>query len=293
MQRLTEHEHHVVGDVDREADRAHPRLAQASGQPGRAGRGGVDAAHRAGHEPVRTGPAADGGVVRDADWVSHARAGGGQQAQGRVGERRPGAVGVLAGDPAHAQAVTAVGGDVDLDGPFGQAEQLQSVLAGDEPRDVHAEAVQDDDPLVVLAQAELLRRADHAVGDVAVRSARGDDEPAGQHRTGQRHDDQVARAEVVRPADDAARLGGPVGAVRADVDRAPVDGLAVLLRLRVGGEDTTHHDGTRDVAAVDPLLLQPDPDQVRGDLLGGRACGDVHQLGQPRHRYAHQAIPPS
>src|SRR3546814_17824738 len=68
------------------------------------------------------------------------------------------------------------------------------------------------------------------------RLARGDGERPGQHGAGQRDDDVVAHAEVVRAADgpaggDVGRLlPGPGGVVvlRADVDARVIDGLAVL-----------------------------------------------------------------
>ncbi len=62
-------------------------------------------------------------------------------------------------------------------------------------------------PLVLVAQAELPRRGDHAVRDVAVGLARGDREWAGQHTARAAHDDQVAGDEVVGTADDAAHAG--------------------------------------------------------------------------------------
>ena len=59
---------------------------------------------------------------------------------------------------------------------------------------------------MVVAEAQLAGRADHAVGDVAVGLAGRDRERPGQHGAGQRDGDQVADGEVGGAADDAARL---------------------------------------------------------------------------------------
>jgi hypothetical protein len=84
-----------------------------------------------------------------------------------------------------------------------QAEQRGGVVAG------FGLDIQHEDAGGIAEQAELRRRADHAVGDVAVGLARGDGEATWEHGTGQRDDDEVAGAEVVRTADDAARLALP------------------------------------------------------------------------------------
>ena len=47
VQRLAQAEHHVVRDVDRQRDRAHPGLGEAHRHPPRGGGGDVDAAHDA------------------------------------------------------------------------------------------------------------------------------------------------------------------------------------------------------------------------------------------------------
>ena len=59
---------------------------------------------------------------------------------------------------------------------------------------------------MVGAQIEFGRRADHAVGGVAVGLARGDREVAGQHRPRQRHHDEISDGEVGCTADDVTRL---------------------------------------------------------------------------------------
>ena len=105
---------------------------------------------------------------------------------------------------------------------------------------------------------------------VAVGLARGDREAAGQHRAGQHDDDQVADGEVERAADDA--LGRPLGQplpVLADVDLAPADRLAVLLRLLDELQHPADDQRAGDVAAVQPLLLEADPDEAGRDVAAG------------------------
>src|SRR5205085_1711892 len=103
-----------------------------------------------------------------------------------------------------------------------------------------------DDAVVLVAEAELLGGADHAVAHVAVGLARGDDEAAREHGPGQADHDQVALDEVVRTAHDAARLSVGVEGL-ADVDAAPADGLAVLLRLVGEGQDPADDERAADV----------------------------------------------
>ena len=61
--------------------------------------------------------------------------------------------------------------------------------------------------------------------------------PPGSTAPGQRDHDEVAHVEVVRAADDAASGRAAVGVggvvLRADVDAAPADRLAVLVLLLV------------------------------------------------------------
>ena len=212
-------EHDVVGDVDRQRDRPHPGGGDPLGDEVRRGRVRVEAPHRAGDEDR----AAFGVLHHDRVALVVGR---GRVAHGGIAEvaRALDRDQHLAGDAADGQRVRAVGVDLELDGLLVESEQGAYVLAG-----LAGVGGEHDDPVVVLADAELARGTDHPGRDVAVGLARGDLEPAGQDSPGQHDDDQVARREVVGPADDALRLTGAVGV--GDVDGAPVDGLAVLLRL--------------------------------------------------------------
>jgi len=171
--------------------------------------------------------------------------------------------GRLAGDAAQRQRVGAVGVDLELDDVVAQPQQRDRVVAG-----LHLAVdawVEDQDPSVIVAGAELAGGADHPVGHVSVGLAGGDLEPSGKHRAGQRHDDQVAGLEVVSTADDAV-----LAVVGPAVDLAPVDGLAVLLRLGGHLQDPADDDRSLDVGARSLQRLELEPErgepvrQVRG-----------------------------
>ena len=74
----------------------------------------------------------------------------------------------------------------------------------------------------------------------------------------------------MRATDDSA---DGLGAILRDANLAPVDGLAVRLRLGREFEDLTHDDRAGQFTAVDGFFLEPDGDEclvqvVRGDGLG-------------------------
>ena len=285
MQRLADGEHDVVGDVDGQRDRAHPRLLESALHPQRGPGGGVDPAHHSCDVPVAPALPADRcGIVEDDGEA--VLVGLGDVEVGRVGERRAGAVGVLAGHSADAQRVAAVRGDVDLDGLGVQTEQRDGVGAdGYVPQ---TQLGQPDDPGVVVTQAELRGRANHALGDVSVGRAGRDREPTGQQGTGTDHDDRVSGLEVVRPADDAHRTALPVVADVPHIDAAPPYRLAVPLRLVDELEHPPDHQWSAHPAAVDGLLLQADCHQVGGHLPTGHALGQRDVLAQPGQRNPHQ-----
>ena len=109
VHRLAELEHHVVGDVDGQGDAADGGLREPAAHPPRARRGRVEPLHRDHREAVAALGVGDGHLP------------GGLARPGRRGDRarvapRGGQAGAhLAGDPAHGQAVAAVGGDGQLD----------------------------------------------------------------------------------------------------------------------------------------------------------------------------------
>ena len=95
----------------------------------------------------------------------------------------------LAGDAAQGQRVGPVGVDLELDDLLVEAEHRTDVLAG-----LAGVGRQHDDAVVVLAEAELAGRADHAGGEVAIGLAGADLEAAREHAAGKHRDDEVAAA---------------------------------------------------------------------------------------------------
>ena len=77
---------------------------------------------------------------------------------------------------------------------------------------------------MVLTQAQLALRADHAVGGVTVGLPCGDGEVAWQCGARHRDDDEITLREVAGTADDAAH--SPV--LLADIDLAPANRLLEL-----------------------------------------------------------------
>jgi hypothetical protein len=144
---------------------------------------------------------------------------------------------------------------------------------------------------VILAEPELRGRADHPRGDVAVGLAGGDLEASRQHSPRQHHDDEVVGGEVVGTTDDALRLSGAVGV--ADVDGAPVDGLAVLLRLGLHREHAADHQRAGDgvTRAVQRLELEAERGQPRGELLRAEVGWQVGVLADPGNGCAHVRAP--
>ena len=269
VDRAAELEHHVVGDVDGQRDRTLAEQHQPARHPRRRRRGRVEVAHGPGHE--------DGAALGVVDHDRVAVVVGGRDVPvGRVVEGRAVRQGRLAGDAAQRQRVGAVGVDLELDDLVAQVQQVEDVVAG-----LPGVGREHDDARVVLTQAELLGGADHAGGDVAVGLARGDLEATGQHAAGEDDDHEVAGREVVRAADDALGLAGAVGV--ADVDRAPVDRLAVLLRLGLHRQHAADHERPGDVVAgsLERLELEAERGQPVGEVLGGHVGREVGVLADP------------
>ena len=182
---------------------------------------------------------------------------GGDVERGRVPERHAVGRRRLAGDAAHRQAVAAVRRDSDVEHLVAQAEQRRPRRSGRCVR--RRPAASTRMPGVVVADAELAARADHAVADVAVGLARGDGEAAGQHRAGQRDDDRVADGEVLRAADDPARLRPRPTSTLAPADRLAVAGG--LAPRTSSTRPTTSGPSTSGPSGVDGLDLEAGGDQ--------------------------------
>ena len=197
VDRVTELEHHVVGDVDSERDRPHTGLLDALRHPARSRTRRVESLDDAcGEHRAAFG-------VLDLDRVALTL--GRHLDVCRIGEVETVCQRRVASDSAQRQRVGAIGVDLEVEHLCAEAEQLDRVVA-----DLSGAGLDDDDAAGVTGEAELGARADHAVGHVAVGLACSDREATGQHRAGQRHDDQVALDEVVGTADDAATAIGVV-----------------------------------------------------------------------------------
>ena len=217
VQRVAQLEHHVVGDVDGQGDGPDAGQHQPPPHPPRRGRGRVQAGDPAQHEPRTAFRVLD----TDRPGVALGRR---DLQQRRIAEGHVQRVRQLAREAADRQRVAAVRGRGQLDHGVVEAEQLGRVVTR-----ARGARGQHEDAGVVLAEAELAGRADHAVADAAVGLAGRDGEAAGQDRARQRDDDQVALGEVARAADDAA---GP-DAVRALVLELAV--FVVLVFVVAGG----------------------------------------------------------
>jgi len=145
-------------------------------------------------------------------------------------------------------------------------------------------AGENQDPRVVVTRAELAGGADHAVTDVTVGLARSDLEAAGQGRSGQCDDDEVALREVECAADDAS------GLALADIDRGPADGLAVGVLFVHAGEHPRDDQRPGDLRtrALDCLDLEAERHQPLGKVAPPDVRWQVDVLPQPGHRRAHQ-----
>ena len=270
MDRLAELQHHVVRDVDDERNRADAREIQSRDHPGRSGAPGVDAAHHSRDEHGGTDPATDGSAVVDNDVKPGAFLR--RDGVGGVAEGCPGGVSVFAGDSANGEGVATIGSDVDLDGPIVEAEESRGIRSH---LGVETQRGETEDAVVLLPETELAGRGDHAVGDMSIRLTGGDGERAGQDRAGKRDDDLVSDNEVVGATDDAARLW------LADIHLAPVDRLAIGLRLWGELEHPTDDDRTAEAEAVNRLFLEADAHERGMHVFRGDVEGNVDELPKP------------
>jgi hypothetical protein len=201
---------------------------------------------------------------------------------GGVGERHAVGGGQLARDAADADRVAPVRGHRDLEDLIAQPRVGREVRAQRGVRRQH------DDARVVLPHAELIGRADHALRHVAVGLARGDLEPAGQHRAGQHEHDPVADGEVGGTADDAAQRLGVGGQVcPGGGDPAVPDRLLELGQLL----DRLHLRDDQAVDVADGLMrldLKAGRGQPPRDVGRVGRLGDGRVLAQPGKRYSHR-----
>ena len=204
----------------------------------------------------------------------------------RIGEGDAGGLGRLAGQAADGEAVAPVGGDRDIEHVIAQLEQRRGIG----PRQ-QAGVGQHHDPAVVVPETQLGGRADHPVGDVPVRLAGGDGEAAGEHRPGQRDDDEVPDVEVAGPADDPRRessmLCGPTSTWHQRMVLPFFCGSSTKSSTR----PMTSGPVTSGPGLIDRLDLETGADQRGGQSSAVQILRQGRVLAQPAQRGPHRASP--
>ena len=190
---------------------------------------------------------------------------------GGVPQAGAGHRGDLAGQSDDRERVAAVRLDVDIE--HGVAVELDQ-RAPD--RRVGGE---DQDPVGVGGQTELVARAEHAVADDAHLLGPLDPPIAGQDGAGERHRDALAGGDVGRAADDVERL--------AVADRDPCQRQPVGARMALDGQQLADDHVPPVLAPADDALdLHPEQGQSLGERLGAEV--DVDVVAQPAERDLHR-----
>ena len=178
----------------------------------------------------------------------------------------------LAGQADDRQQVAAVRFDVDIED--GVAEQL------DERPSERRVGGEDQDPVRVGGQPELVTRAQHPVADHAHLLGPLDPPVTGQHGAGQGDRHALAGRDVRGAAHDLERLAV---AERDTRQRQPV-----RPRMALHGKQLADDDVPPVVApADDPLDLHAEHREPLGELLGREV--DIDVLGEPREGHPHRS----
>ena len=244
VQRLVPFEQHIVGDIDDVADRAHPGLDQALLHPRRR------RPHRDLGGPGEIPRTPLGGVDRDRN--RDGRTGARRRGVGNE-ERRAEVGGKLAGHAHDAHRVGTVGRNREIE---------DHVVEAEDPAHVGAklrrpiERVEVEDAVVIVAEPELLRGAQHPVGDLATDLASLQREAAGQRRARRRERHHHPGMNVGCTAHDA-------GLAFAEVDIGELQPVGVGMREHFEDAGDTHTGDLRP-RLLDGVDLQPELIQ-RGD----------------------------
>ena len=222
VERLATFQHHVVGDIDDQPERAHAALLQALRHP--VGRGAVLHAS----EDARRVARAVGRLDDDLGQGVHVRPvlleGDVGLAQRAAQQRRE-----LARDAYYGEAVGAVPGDLQV------KDRLAFRQDVGQRRARNCGGVEFHDAAVVVGEGQFLAGAEHAVRGDAAQLGRFDLEAAiGDGGADLRDGDLDAGAAVRRAAHDAKRLAV------ADGDGA--DMHVVGVRVRFASEDFAHDE---------------------------------------------------
>ncbi len=255
---LVQFQHHVVADVDDVVDRAHAGGGQASRHPLRRG-GDLHAGDHGRGEartPVRCGDLDRGdplGADDDEFWL--------RRAEGRSELGRE-----VAGHADVPPAVRAIARDVGVDQHVGGETERVAVRNPERCTDG-----EDVDPRVVVADAELGRRAEHPFRVDAEDAAPLDRPSVGHGRAERGHRDDVTRLHVERPAPDVA-LDAVAG---VDVDALHLRRVGVLFEAdHAGGQDAC--DRATDLG--DRVDLESERRQRVGDALHGDRVGRIPEV---------------
>ena len=266
VHRLAEFEHHVLGHVDQETDRAHAAAAQAFGHPWRRRRGRVHAVEHTADEARHLGA----GIKFD----DQRRIAAGRDRRGV--ERHDFAVaggGDVERNAAHAEAVGAVRGELQFDAG------VRKTKIFDQRRPDRRVGRQFQQAGSVGVDAEFLRRAQHAVG-IDIAQFRGLDREVADPRAdgGERRDQ--ARTRVRRTADDLLQT------THAGIDLTDLQ--AVGFRM-FGAFDDPRHDHAVERCAEDRQFFDFETDggerrrefvarSIGLDVLAQPVFGEFHQV---------------
>ena len=268
VHRLPQFEHHVLGDVDQEAQRADPAATQPLGHPHRRSRAGFDALDH----PTEIARCVGTGVERDIEPRIARRGHRRDRVRGDAAAERGGDI---EGDAAHAEAVGAVGGELELERRIRQAKVVRKRRAD------RRIAGQFQQARGIAVEPEFLCRAQHAVGLDAAQRRRPDGEFA-HAGTDHRQRCNQSGTRVGRATDDLQRRTG------AGIDAAHLQ--AVGLGVFFAGDDACDDDAVEAFAQHRGVLdLEPDGSQGGSEFLA--AGVGVHMLAEPVLGKFHAEIP--
>ncbi len=254
VHRLAQLKHHVLGDVDQQRYRAHAAAAQALGHPQRGLRRGVDSFDDTTQIPRRFGT----GIELDCQLAA---ALGSDRCCDEIQYFAARRCGDVIGDAADAEAVGAVGGQLDLDAGIRQAEVLHQGLA--DRRVVR----QFQQTRGIVVQAQLLGRAQHAVGFDAAQLGRLDLQLT-DLRTDHRQRRDQARSCIRRTTDDLQQLSLP----RINLAHLQAVGFGMAL----GFDDTRDDHVLQAIAKRGHVFhFQADGGQHRAELIARGSGRDV------------------
>jgi hypothetical protein len=179
----------------------------------------------------------------------------------------------LAGEPVDGEAVRPVRRDLEFEHVRGDRQHVGQRRARRQL------VVEDEDPVVLDADGELVLGEDHAVRLDAAELRALEPGPVGHDRARGGDGDELARGDVGRAADDRGGLARPE---LHRAHRQPV-GVGVALGRQHAADAEVLERG--DAVSVDALDLRPRHGQARGELLGGEA--GVAEVVQPEEREPH------